>query len=101
MRDVNIEMSAKKFKNKSFNEDFENLIDNRINEMSIILRKNNKEYVSLLDDVEKLRNILSKDLSAEQMNNVEDIIDTLNYISRIEIGTAYKMAINDFNSLKY
>lgn len=94
-------MRNKKEDNQEFNIEFENLIDNRINKISNILRKNNKEYVEQIKIVEGLHNKLSKELSRKQMDNLDEIIDTLNYISRIEIGTAYKMAINDFNNLKY
>lgn len=83
-----------------FNEEFEEFIYDRINKLSEFLRKNNKEYTEQINKIEKIQEKLKKELNPRQIKDVNEIIDTLNYISGIELTTAYKMAINDFKNLK-
>ena len=86
--------------NEKFNKEIEDLIDSRINDMAEKLRKENSNYKDNLNKIESLQKSLKKELNKEQIAKVNEIIDSLNYISGIELITMYKMAINDFNNIK-
>lgn len=64
-----------------FNKEFEDLVDNRMNELAKKLRKSNKEYIKSFEKVSKLQKELNKELNEKQKRKVEEIINTLNYIS--------------------
>ncbi|MBR3325130.1 MAG: hypothetical protein IKG14_03700 [Clostridia bacterium] len=83
-----------------FNKEFDDFVYKRINNMAKDLRNNDDEYIEQMDKIEKIEKKLKKELTESQMKDVNEIIDTLNYISGIEILKTYKMAINDFNNLK-
>lgn len=83
-----------------FNEEFEEFIYDRINKLSDFLRKNNQEYIEQINKIEKIQEKLKNELDIKQIKEVNEIVDTLNYVSGIELTTAYKMAINDFKNLK-
>lgn len=78
-----------------FQNDFKDLIFDRLNETVSTLRKTNTEYKKATEKYDKLYNDLLKTLTPEQEKIFDDLCNTQNWINALEQQALYITALHD------
>lgn len=77
---------------------YDNFIDNKIDDIINTLRTNDKNYKAKLSQYNKLYHELQKELTPNQMQKLDTLLNISNSISGDEICLTYKMACNEIKT---